>query len=104
MRVQVTRSGGIAGLKLRAELETETLPEEQSRQLQELAGRLQDRGGPPPAGRPQRRVDGFVYTITFPDASGAPPVALRESETPVELRRLFDQLIADSLNGERGDG
>ncbi|MEV6954375.1 protealysin inhibitor emfourin [Streptomyces sp. NPDC051183] len=62
MRIRVTRSGGIAGLTLKAELETSGLPD--AADLERLALEVVAGGRPGPvSGVP----DGYHYTVTVDD-------------------------------------
>ncbi|OIK25591.1 protealysin inhibitor emfourin [Streptomyces malaysiense] len=59
MRIQVTRTGGFAGIERRAEVDTSTRPD--AEEWEALAGRVLASGeATPPAGVP----DGFGYEIT----------------------------------------
>ncbi|MER7914739.1 MULTISPECIES: protealysin inhibitor emfourin [unclassified Streptomyces] len=62
MRIQVTRTGGFAGIERRAEVDTSDRPD--GEEWQALAGRVLASGQAlPPAGVP----DGFSYEITVDD-------------------------------------
>jgi hypothetical protein len=73
--------GGIAGITMRGELDTSTLPAEEAESVEagvrELAAGAP--GGPP-------RPDGFRYEITPLDDAGAAPIVVGEQDLPPALR------------------
>jgi hypothetical protein len=84
MRVRVTRKGGLAGLTVAADLDTQDLGDETApqveRSLEQLVARDQSSEPPHP--------DGFEYHFTLPD-QGA--VAVPEHELPQELQPLLEE-------------
>jgi hypothetical protein len=84
VRVQVTRKGGLAGLTLAADVDTDDLDAEAAprveRSLEQLLARDQPSGPP--------RPDGFEYHFTLPDRGA---VAVPEHELPEELQPLLDE-------------
>jgi hypothetical protein len=66
MRIEVTRSGGFAGLVRRGVVDTADLPPEEAERWRALAeAALAAGGGRPPGNSPVR--DGFRYEITVDD-------------------------------------
>jgi hypothetical protein len=84
VRVQVKRKGGLAGLTLAAELDTEDLGSEEAPRvegaLEQLLARDQSSGPPHP--------DGFEYQFELPDRGS---VTVPEQELPEELQPLLDE-------------
>lgn len=84
MRLQIRRTGGIAGVTLRAQLDTAQMPAEQAAQvhhaIRDLAGH-QDTAPPHP--------DAFRYEITQLDDPGQAPIVLNEHAIPAELHELI---------------
>lgn len=84
MRLQIRRTGGIAGVTLRAQLDTEQMGAEQAAQvhhaIRDLAGR-KDTAPPHP--------DAFRYEITQLDDPSQAPIILNEHAIPTELNELI---------------
>ncbi len=94
MRILFERTGGFAGLKLKATVDAETLPPPKARRLQrlleeshffELPLRLEG-----PAGRPDR----FQYRLTVENDNCLHTVQTNEDAIPPEMRPLLDWLTA----------
>jgi hypothetical protein len=97
VRLALKRSGGIAGLTLRAEVETEELPEEEARELRELVRRadiesLAERGSGPPRG-----ADRFQYDVAVEDGDRRAHAVVSAEEVPPELRSALDRLLLRQL-------
>ncbi|EFC79728.1 protealysin inhibitor emfourin [Parafrankia sp. EUN1f] len=95
MRVDIERSGGVAGLIRRADVDTTDLDPALARQaeaaLTVLAGDRQAQHQAPRSQRP----DGFQYTFRFRDGAGRDQtVVVGESRLPAALRPLTDQITA----------
>ncbi|WP_235498326.1 MULTISPECIES: protealysin inhibitor emfourin [unclassified Frankia] len=95
VRVDIERSGGVAGLIRRADVDTTDLDAGVARQaeaaLTALAG---DRQAPPQAPGSQR-PDAFQYTFRFRDGAGLDQtVVVGESRLPAALRPLTEQITA----------
>ena len=65
MRVRVVRRGGLAGIPLRGEVETDELPADQAQAIVASLHALPDK----PAAAPSH-PDGFQYGIEFSGAAG----------------------------------
>jgi hypothetical protein len=85
--LRIRRLGGIAGVTLRAELDTSKLPAEHVQQVEEsvreLAGR---RPGAPPL------PDAFRYEITPLDEPESSSILLDERDVPADLSGLIKAL------------
>jgi hypothetical protein len=84
--VRVTRKGGLAGLTLAADLDTDEPAVE--RALEQLTSRGQPSGPPHP--------DGFEYHFELP---GRPAVAVPDHELPRELDPLLDDFAKRAAPG-----
>lgn len=86
MRVVVTRTGGIAGLRREWSVDVETQPDADAwrRQLDALPWRDADESG----GRP----DGFVYVVRVEDGGAGRSVTLGEARTGSPWRALIDHV------------
>jgi hypothetical protein len=86
VRLRIRRLGGIAGVRLRAELDTSELSPAHGARVEEavrgLAGHSPD--APP-------RPDAFRYEITRLEDPGAAPVSVEERDLPPELKDLVER-------------
>ena len=99
-RVEVTRSGGLAGIALRTELDTSELPADEASALERLLADVDLSAAP---GRPAAMgPDRFQYDLSVTRGQDRLSVSLGEGEVPVELRRLLDQLLLRDLRQRRG--
>jgi hypothetical protein len=89
MRVHITRRGGLAGVQLSADLDTESFGKktaaELDRALEQLMARDGERTAPP-------HPDAFEYEIVLPEHNQSARVG--ESELPPELRPLVRELVS----------
>ena len=95
LRIELTRSGGYAGLTTKlGELDTTELPETDARELEELV-----RKADVPklaAGSPFRgtAADRFQYELTIDSGDDRYELLMSEDKVPDELRPLIDRLRA----------
>jgi hypothetical protein len=94
VRVQIKRRGGIAGLNLGAELDTEKLDPDTAAQVEHA---VENVVASPPAPEPAQ-PDRFQYEITLPDRGKS--VSVSERQLPEDLALLVEQL-ADKGEIER---
>ncbi len=87
MRLRIRRLGGIAGIALQAELDTDDLPAAEASGVEQALGRLR---GAAPSGPPQ--PDAFRYEITPLDDPAAAPVVLDQRDVPAELKGLVEEV------------
>jgi hypothetical protein len=86
VRLELERSGGLAGRTVRWSLDTTTLPGEEATAVADLAAHAATWGRPPAPG-----ADRFHYRLRVLDA--APPVDVSFGEPgPAEARALLDRL------------
>lgn len=92
MRVELTRSGGFAGLTLQAALDTDELEPSQASAARDGLASLRWNEPPPPS---PRGADFQQYQITVVDEAGQRrSTVLFEPDIPAELRPLVQQLVA----------
>ena len=95
LRIELTRSGGYAGLTTKlGELDTTELPETDARELEELVrkadvAKLAARSPIRGAG-----ADRFQYELTIESGDGRYELLMSEDKVPDELRPLIDRLRA----------
>jgi hypothetical protein len=84
MRVHIKRRGGLAGVKLSADVATTDLDDEKAARAEQAVTRLLDE--PAPVSPPQ--PDRFRYEITVPERGASVTVA--EQDVPDDLRPLIE--------------
>ena len=92
MRIQFDRTGGFAGLRMAATLETESLPPDEAQSLLDLvkAARFFDLPAviePPPAG-----ADQFKYKLTIEAEGRRHTVEMGDASAPETLQPLLRRL------------
>jgi hypothetical protein len=87
VRLRIRRLGGIAGVKLRTEIDTAELPSEQAARVEDAVRSL---SGRPPSAPP--RPDAFRYEITQLEDPDSPAVSIDERDTPPALTGLIEHL------------
>ena len=89
MRITLVRSGGVAGMRREAHLDTAHLDRERAeeiRRLVEAAAVV----APQAAGASRRAADRFRYTLTVDDGRRRHDWTFDEEETPERLRPLLE--------------
>lgn len=94
MRIHITRRGGIAGIELTADVDTDSFAKETAarieQELQQLVARGGERTVPP-------HPDAFEYEIVVPERGQS--VRVGESELPPELRPIVAELATHGKLG-----
>ena len=92
MKVEYVRTGGVAGIRLTATLDTETLPHAEADRLRRLvaAARLFDQPASRPSPAPE--TDRFQYRVTVEEGDRIKKIELDESSVPETLQPLLDYL------------
>jgi hypothetical protein len=90
VRITVTRTGGIAGVRLAAEVDTAQLDPAVGASVEQAVARLlgapgADAGVPP-------HPDAFTYRIARADDPSGPAAVLHEGRVPPELRLLVEEV------------
>ncbi len=98
MRISLVRTGGIAGIRLAREVDTDELPAEQAGELKQLVDSAQffDRPDTP---EPAARIpDSLEYRISVSDGARTRAIVLAEHSVPDDLRPLVTYLVALAKN------
>jgi hypothetical protein len=94
MKVRLVRSGGVAGIRLTRELDSERLPEDGARRLARLVEESGVLGLPPGAPAPPTGPDRFAYRLTVESGNAEHTVELAEQDVSPALTPLIDWLIS----------
>lgn len=98
MRVQITRRGGLAGIALSAELDTESFDKDTAKrledELEQLVARGDERTTPP-------HPDAFEYEIVMPERGKSARVS--ETNLPQQLQPLLRELTTKGKLGSTQD-
>lgn len=95
MRVSVKKSGGIAGLKVRAEIDSEQLSPKQEREMKDLVERADLFDQPAKPGG-KSMPDQFQYEVTVEDQGKTHSFVTNEAAASDDLLELVDWLITAS--------
>lgn len=94
MHILFERTGGFAGLKLKASLDAEALPPRQARRLKKLLQESRFFELPLRLDTPAPRPDRFQYRLTIENNNCVHTVQASEDAMPPEMRPLLDWLTA----------
>lgn len=94
MRIFFERTGGFAGMRLKASLEAESLPPQQARRFHKLLEESHFFELPLRLEAPVSRPDRFHYRLTIEDDNCVHTVQASEDAIPPEMRPLLDWLTA----------
>ena len=94
MRILFERTGGFAGLRLKAALDEETLPSAQARRLRKLLEESHFFDLPLRLEALTARPDRFQYRLTVENDNCIHTVQASEDAVPPEMRPLLDWLTA----------
>ena len=97
MRLRFERTGGIANIPLRAELDSAEMPAERSETLKGLVERVRPFDQPAEAHGPVAMADQFHYEVTFEDAAGKHIVRTSDDKASDDLKLLFDYLGEEAV-------
>jgi hypothetical protein len=93
MLIHFERTGGFAGLRTAVTLNTDTLPQDEARKLQEMADAAGFFNLPEKFPLPKRGADYFVYRLTVEKDGRKHTVEVSEPAVPAELRPLLQYLM-----------
>jgi hypothetical protein len=96
MRIRIRRRGGIAGVTLRAEVDTAELDSATAARVEAALARLPCTAGSVSA----RHPDAFEYEIGLPDQGEA--VSLGEHDVPPDLQPLVELVTRVGTPEQRG--
>jgi hypothetical protein len=94
MRILFERTGGFAGLNLKASLDAESLPPHQARRLRKLLQGSRFFDQPLRLEARVSRPDRFQYRLTVESNNCVHTVQASEDAIPAEMRPLLDWLTA----------
>lgn len=102
MRIDFERTGGFAGMRLAAAIDTETFPADQSAALQKLIDEAHFFDLPAKIPTPPNVADQFNYRVTIKSASKRYTVEVGETSASPELQALLQELtlLARSARGK----
>ena len=93
MRVELTRSGGLAALQQTITVDTEELPEEDARHLETLVGQAHIETLAQRSPLRGRGADRFQYDLVVSDGGARHEVTASEDVASSELRALVDWVL-----------
>jgi Emfourin len=99
IRIELTRSGGVAGISRHASVDTVTLPLDEAHELAALVGQIDFAGLARLPEQPPRGPDRFQYDLTVEQGSTRYQLSLPETAVPAELKSLLDRIIARAKGG-----
>lgn len=101
MRVHFERSGGFAGMRMAATIDSQTLSSEEAgalRQMVEAAGFFDL---PVTIAAPQPGADRFLYRLTVEVEGREHTIEVSDAAVPTSLRPLLDWLTAAARKAQR---
>ena len=101
MRIQLERTGGVAGVRMAATIDSESLPEEEARQLGEVVDGAGFFDLPTEIAGSAPGADRFLYTLTVETEGRRHTVHAGETAASPELRSL-SQWLTNSIRTARG--
>ena len=100
MKVEFCRTGGIAGTRLTATLDTERLPHQEAARLRRLISAASFFDQPTSLKSPTSGADRFQYQVTVEEGDRIKKVEIDESCVPRTFQPLIDYLL-DSYRARR---
>ena len=101
MKIQFARTGGVAGIRLTATLDTEMLPPDEADSLRRLIAAASFFDQPSSRQSPIRRADRFEYHVTVEEGDRIKKVELDESSVPETLQPLLDYLVDSARKAQK---
>jgi hypothetical protein len=97
MRIRFERSGGIANIPLRAELDSDQMPRDRAQELERLVERARpfDQSAQPSAAEPT--PDDLQYEMTIEDAGRTHTIRTGDTAATDDFKLLFDFLGEEAL-------
>jgi hypothetical protein len=99
LRIDVERSGGFAGLRIRGSVSGEQLAPADVEAILDLVRRFEHEPGTPPS---SREADRFQYDVTVREDARERHVTVFEGAIAPEERSLLARLLADARDNSRG--
>jgi hypothetical protein len=94
MRIHFERVGGFAGIRLRADVDTDTLPAEEAKSWQALVEKAQLGQIHQSSGADSPIRDAFEYWLTVEDGGKRSQVRMSEDTLPPSAMPLIERLVA----------
>ena len=91
-RIKFERTGGIAGIRLAAEIEVNSLPEEQKKEIIELLDELDFEELPSKVAGKMAVPDEFVYSVIVESGEREYQILAGESALPSDIQPLIELL------------
>ena len=101
MKVEFARTGGVAGIRLTATLDTEMLPPEEADHLRHLIAAASFFDQPSSRRSPTQGPDRFQYRVTIEDGDRIKTVEVDESSVSGPLQPLLDYLVDSARTPQR---
>ena len=92
MRIQFERTGGFAGMTVRGDIDTDSLPAEEAQALRKMIEAADVYSLPAKLASPTPGADRFQYTLTIEDEGRRHTVELGEGAASDALRALLRRL------------
>jgi hypothetical protein len=99
IRIELERSGGVAGISLRSSIDTGALPPDEAQDIARLVDRIEFADLARRPHRPTRGADRFQYDLTVQQGATRYRLSLPEGAIPTELKPLLERLIARAKGG-----
>lgn len=97
MHIRFERSGGFANIPLRAELDSDQMPQARSQELERLVERARPFDQPAESSQ-AATPDDFQYEMTIEDGGRSHALRTSDAAAPDDLKLLFDFLAEEALN------
>ncbi len=104
MRIHFERTGGFAGMRMTATVNTESLSSEEARDLHEMVEAAGFFDLPAVITTPTPGADRFHYKLTVEAEGRQHTVEMGEAAVPEALRPLLQRLTAMARSARRSDG
>jgi hypothetical protein len=101
MRIEFERTGGVAGMRVSATIDTDSLSEDQTKKLVELVEASDFFNVAVPSQRSAGGTDRFQYTISISAEGRERTIGVGEASSPESLRPLLQQLTTLARSGNR---
>ena len=101
MLVHFERTGGVAGLRSAAIIDTEKLPPDQAREIQELMEVAEFFDLPEAIGGPAQAADAFQYRLTVEAGNRRHTITVSETAAPSSMRPLLRRLTVLARSSQR---
>lgn len=98
MQIYYERTGGFAGMRLAVTLDSEKLPDEEARKLQQLVEAAHFFTLPAATTRPLTGADRFQYKLTVQTQQQQHTVEVVEAAIPMSMRPLLEWLTGYARN------